>query len=79
MVDWESVERTGNMTQTARCVFCGEPSRITLVRTSDGKAVPACRQCVPKRMRLSWTKNPTADALEADRSHPDKQMAKVTQ
>lgn len=67
------------MTQAAKCVFCGEPSRITLVRTSDRKPVPVCRQCVPKRKRLSWAENPTLDTLEATRVLANIQKGKVDQ
>ena len=65
--------------QTAKCAFCGEPARINLTRTADGKDVPVCRQCVPRRMRLSWAENPAAEAFEADRSYADKQKAIVIQ
>lgn len=46
------------MTRTDKCVFCGHPAQIVLIRTSDAKIVPACRQCVPRRMKLSWAENP---------------------
>jgi len=46
------------VTRADKCVFCGHPPEIVLIRTSDKKVVPACRQCVPKRMKLSWAENP---------------------
>lgn len=46
------------MTRADKCVFCGHPAQIVLIRTSDAKIVPACRQCVPKTMKLSWAENP---------------------
>lgn len=67
------------MTQMARCVFCGEPSRIVLTRTSDEKTVPVCRQCVPRRKKLSWAVNPTDGVFQADRSLDETQKFRVTQ
>ena len=79
MVDWESTERADTVTQTDKCAFCGHPSQAVLIRTSDGKTVPVCRQCVPKRKRLSWAENPTLDTLEATRVLANMQKAKVDQ
>ena len=59
------------------CVFCGKRARITLTRTLDNKAVSVCRECVPRRKKLSWAENPTVDALEAAKTLTDKQKANV--
>lgn len=67
------------MTHAAPCVFCAEPSRITLIRIADNKAVPACRQCVPRKIRLSWAANPTTDAPEDSEHLNGAQKSRVNQ
>ena len=67
------------MTQAPTCAFCGHPSQAVLIRISDKKTVPVCRQCVPKRKRLSWAENPTLDTLEATKVLANMQKAKVDQ
>ena len=85
MVDWESIKGADFMTQTSKCVFCAELARITLIRTADGKEVPACRECVPRGKRLSWAENPAFESVEhilgaCDiKPSPATQMFKVTQ
>lgn len=63
----------------SKCVFCGHPSQIVLTRTSDAKIVPVCRQCVPRRMKLSWAVNPIDGVFQADRSLDETQKSRVDQ